>query len=97
VAYANFGAIVVSVYHQAWTPPDSMANAAAVVSFSVTIARDGTVISAHIVTPSGDASVDNAVQRMLDRVKYIHAFPDDLKESEHSYNIDFNATRTNIE
>jgi protein TonB len=96
VAYANYGTVVVSVYHHAWTPPDNMATAAAVVQFSVTIARDGSVISSRIVTSSGDASVDNAVQRMLDRVSYIGEFPDDSKDRQRTYNIDFNATRTSM-
>jgi TonB family protein len=94
VAYANYGAAVVSAYHQAWIAPDNMASATAVVRFSVTIARDGHVISSSIVTSSGDASVDNAVQRMLDRVSYIGEFPEDSKDQQRTYNIDFNATRT---
>ncbi len=94
VAYANYGAVVISVYHHAWTPPDNMASATAVVSFSVTIARDGTVIESHIVTPSGDASVDNAIRRMLNRVTFIHEFPEGSKDRERTYPIDFNATRT---
>jgi TonB family protein len=96
VAYANYGAAVVSVYHHAWTSPDNMITAVAVVRFSVTIARDGNVISSRIVTSSGDASVDKAVQRMLDRVSFIGEFPDDSKDKQRTYNIDFNATRTSI-
>ena len=94
VSYANYGAAVVSAYHQAWIAPDNMASTAAVVRFSVTIARNGSVISSRIVTSSGDASVDNAVQRMLDRVSFIGEFPDDSKDQQRTYNIDFNATRT---
>lgn len=96
-SYANYGAIVVSVYHQAWIPPDNMANATSIVRFTVTISRDGSVISAHIVEPSGDTSVDNAVQRMLDRVTFIHEFPSDSKDRERTYSIEFNATRTTIQ
>ena len=95
-AYANYGAAVVSVYHHAWMPPDNMASAEAVVRFSVTISRDGNVISSHIENSSGDASVDNAVQRMLDRVSFIGEFPDDSKDRQRTYNIDFNATRTSM-
>jgi protein TonB len=94
VSYANYGAAVVSAYHQAWIAPDNMASTTAVVRFSVTIARNGSVISSRIVTSSGDASVDNAVQRMLDRVSFIGEFPDDSKDQQRTYNIDFNATRT---
>jgi len=94
VAYANYGDVVVSVYHNAWTPPDGMDSASVTVQFKVTIASDGTVISARIITPSGDTSVDSAVQRMLDRVTVIAPFPEGATEKERSYTINFNATRT---
>jgi TonB family protein len=97
VAYANYGAVVVSVYHNAWTPPDGMASDNVTVKFTVNIASDGTVINARIVTPSGDASVDAAVQRMLDRVKFIAPFPEDTKDTERNYPINFNATRESLE
>lgn len=96
-AYANYGTIVVSVYHHAWVPPNDMAGDNAVVRFIVTIASDGTVISARILTPSGDANVDAAVQRMLDRVTYIAPFPEGATEKERTYPINFNATRTTTE
>jgi TonB family protein len=93
-AYANYGDVVVSVYHNAWIPPDDMAGDNVTVRIKVTIARDGTVISAHIVAPSGDASVDAAVQRMLNRVTFIAPFPEGSKDTERNYPINFNATRT---
>lgn len=94
---ANYGSVVISRYYHAWVAPENMANDSAVVTFSVTIARDGNVISSHITSPSGDANVDNAVRRMLDRVNFIDAFPDDTTDRERTYHIDFNATRTSIQ
>lgn len=94
VAAANYGAVVVSVYHHAWTPPDHMASDHVMIKFKVTVASDGTVISARIVRSSGDASVDAAVQRMLERVTFIAPFPEGIKESERNFPINFNATRT---
>jgi TonB family protein len=93
-AYANYGDVVVSVYHSAWISPDDMASDNAIVKISVTIASDGTVINARIITPSGDANVDAAVQRMLNRVTFIAPFPDGATEKERPYTINFNATRT---
>ncbi|MGD1087151.1 MAG: TonB family protein [Verrucomicrobiota bacterium] len=94
-AYANYGDVVLNVYHNAWMPPDGMASDNVTVQFKVTIARDGTVISARIVTPSGDANIDAAVQRMLDRVTFIAPFPESTTETERPYLIKFKATRTN--
>jgi len=95
VAYANYGNVVTSVYHQKWITiePSGMEKDNAVVIFKVTIASDGTVISARINTPSGDANVDAAVQRMLDNVTVIAPFPEGATEKERSYTINFNATR----
>ncbi|HEU6447346.1 MAG TPA: TonB family protein [Verrucomicrobiae bacterium] len=92
-AYANYGDVVISKYHFAWVPPDGMDNDKVTVQFKVTIAKDGTVVSAHIVTPSGDAKVNAAVQRMLERVQFIAPFPEGTKENERDYTINFNATR----
>jgi TonB family protein len=89
VAYANYATVVKSVYDHAWTLPDSVAKDEDI-TVSVTIANDGTVISSRIVTPSGDASADASVQRTLDRVKFVAAFPDGATEKERTYTIIFN-------
>ena len=96
VAYANYGNVVTSVYHQKWITldPSGMEKDNAVIIFKVTIASDGAVISARIITPSGDSNVDAAVQRMLDNVTVIAPFPEGATEKERSYTINFNATRT---
>jgi len=90
VAHANYDSAVKSIYDQAWTLPDSVANDDENVKVSVTIASDGTVISSHILTPSGDASVDNSVQRTLDRVTFIAPFPDGATDKSRTYTINFN-------
>ena len=97
VAYANYADVVVSVYKHAWLPPDGMINDNAMVKFSVQIARDGTVISASIIEPSGDASVDSAVRRLLERVTFIAPFPEGTTQKVRNYTINFNATRRTLE
>ncbi len=66
---------VKSVYWHAWIPPDDTSSDEAVVKATVTIASDGTVLSARITTGSGDASVDRSVQQTLEKVTYIAPFP----------------------
>jgi TonB family protein len=87
-ATANYGQIVSSVYHAAWVLPDH-ANSEAIPKVHVVIGRDGSVISARITEPSGDAAVDESVQRVLDRVRFVQAFPEGMNEESHSYNINF--------
>jgi TonB family protein len=90
VAYANYASAVKSVYDQAWELPDTIANEEENVIVRVTIANDGTVLSANIVTPSGDTKVDASVQRTLERVKFIAPFPEGATEKERTYTINFN-------
>jgi len=90
VAYANYASVVKSIYDQAWTLPDSIANDDENVKVTVTIARDGSVISSRIIEKAGDAPVDNSVQRTLDRVTYIAPFPDDATDRQRTYTINFN-------
>jgi TonB family protein len=90
VAYANYASVVKSIYDRAWTLPDSIANDDENVKVTVTIASDGTVLSARIIERAGDAPVDASVQRTLDRVTFIAAFPEGATEKERTYTINFN-------
>ncbi len=88
-AMVNYGQLVKSVYQNAWNPPDTADNDEASPRVKVVIANDGSVISAHIIEPSGDRALDASVQRTLDRVNFIHAFPPGVKETQRAYNIKF--------
>ncbi len=89
-AYANYADAVKSIYEQAWTLPADTASDDANTKASVTIASDGTVISARIIAPSGDANVDASIQRTLERVTFIAPFPKGAPEKERTYIINFN-------
>jgi TonB family protein len=87
---ANYAQVVKSIYEQAWTPPDDAENDDANARVSVTISSDGAVITARILTPSGDKGVDDTVQRTLDRVQFIAPFPSGSTDKERTYIINFN-------
>jgi TonB family protein len=89
-ASANYAQVVKSIYEQAWTPPDDADNDDANTRVGVTISSDGTVITARILTPSGDKGVDDTVQRTLDRVQFIAPFPSGSTDKERTYIINFN-------
>lgn len=89
-AYASYDSAVRSIYWHAWAPPEDTASDAAITKATVTIASDGTVLSARILKPSGDKSVDNSVQRTLDRVTFIAPFPEGAKDKQRTYTINFN-------
>jgi TonB family protein len=89
VAYANYATVVKSVYEQAWILPNNVSDNANT-KVSVTIANDGTVITARIITSSGDTGLDASVQRTLERVRFIAPFPEGATEKERTYIINFN-------
>lgn len=89
-AYASYAAWVKTVYENAWQAPEDSATDDAITKVSVTIGRDGTVLSSRIVRPSGDSPVDKSVQRTLDRVSFIAPFPEGAKDKQRTYIINFN-------
>jgi TonB family protein len=89
-AYANYAQIVKSIYERSWIPSDDTTSDEAITKVSVTIRRDGSVAAARIIKRCGDASVDQSVQRTLDRVKYIAPFPEGAKDQERTFTINFN-------
>jgi periplasmic protein TonB len=90
VSYASYASIIKSIYTREWQTPANAANDEANVKVSVTVSSDGTVISAHIIEPSGDSNVDDSVQQTLDRVTFIAPFPDGATEKEKTFIINFN-------
>jgi TonB family protein len=87
--YANWKQAVKTVYDAAWILPAGITADSATTSVTVTIARDGTVISARIVDRSGSPVVDQSVQATLDRVRYAAPLPDDAKEDQRTITIYF--------
>jgi TonB family protein len=92
VAYANYASAVKSVYDQAWAqvPLDHVANDNENVKVTVTIASDGTVISARIVDSSGDGALDDSVQKTIERVTFVAPFPGGSTDKKRTYTINFN-------
>jgi TonB family protein len=89
VPYANFLQAVKTVYENAWIVPDGVTDDSATTEASVTIARDGTVVSSKITRSSGNAEADRSVQRTLDRVRFAAPLPDDAKENQRPVDIKF--------
>ncbi len=90
VPYANFLQAVKTIYTDAWLVPVGVTDDSATATASITIARDGKVISATIIRFSGNNAVDQSVQATLDRVRYAAPLPDDASESQRTVTINFN-------
>lgn len=90
-SYAEYGQSVRKVYTDAWRVPDDMTDDEATIKVTVTIARDGKVLSARITKSSGSSAADRSIQQTLDRITHIGvAFPAGAKESERTFVLTFN-------
>jgi colicin import membrane protein len=86
---ANYRDLLFSKYYNAWNPPPGVDGFRDVL-VSITIARDGSVLSARIIKHSGNAAIDKSVQNALDSVTFIEPFPAGSKEPERPFKIIFN-------
>jgi TonB family protein len=89
VASSSYKDTLATIYYNAWVTPEGVANDEADAIVKIIVASDGTVVSSRIITPSGDAKVDDSVRRALNRVSSVRPLPDKSK-SEQEFTIDFN-------
>ena len=86
LAYAQ---VVKRVFTQAWNPSRSPTDGETVTRVSVVIAKDGTVISAKIVKPSGDDQMDKSVQMVLDKIRLVQPFESGARDERRTFIINF--------
>ncbi len=90
-AAVNWRDAVADSYTRAWEPPQN-ARDSAKTGVEITIARDGTVVNRRITRPSGDSALDQSVERVLQEVKSVPAFPEGAAEARRTLNITFDLT-----
>ena len=91
-AYAGYSLVIQSIYQKYWIKPSESSDATSIVKVTVTIDKNGNVISAQITKGSGNPAVDSSVRRTLDRVRKVPAFPEGSKDEQRIFDIDFNLT-----
>ena len=89
-AMANYAQVIFSKYHEAWKIPLGLEEERASVLVSVTIARDGQVISAHILEYSGNRALDRSIQTTIERVTFLEPFPEGSKDQQRTFKLRFN-------
>lgn len=90
VPYANFLDALRKRYSDAWYVPDGVTDDEATATASVTIARDGSVLSSRLIQSSGNALADQSVEMTLRRVTFAVPLPEGAKESQRTVTIKFN-------
>lgn len=86
----NYDNILASRYYNAWTAPGDVSDSAPPVLVTITVSRDGNVISARIIKHSGNSSLDNSIQNALNAVSWIEAFPEGSSDQQRTFKISFN-------
>jgi TonB family protein len=84
--YAGVQQTILSTYDRAWISPQGVNKSEAIVEVEVTVESDGSVSSAHITTPSGDAQVDRSVEKALRSVSSIPGWDGKKRTVEFSFN-----------
>ena len=89
-SYGNWLSAIKKIYTDAWIVPDGVTDDSATVTATVTIARNGDVLTTSIVRASGNPIVDHSVKATLDRVTTTRPLPEGAKEDQRTVTINFN-------
>ncbi|MFM8469691.1 MAG: cell envelope integrity protein TolA [Limisphaerales bacterium] len=89
-AFLDYGQMMVRIYEQAWLVPPNLSDTLAVVGVTVTVARNGRVLEWDLRRPSGNSAIDKSVRETLQKVFQFEPFPASFRESQRTFNIDFN-------
>jgi protein TonB len=90
-AFADYRQFVQAIYQDRWEqllPQDIVAEDTTSL-VSVTISRNGKVISSRILRRSNSSAVDRIVQRTLDRVTFVREFPATSTVEQREFTIEF--------
>jgi TonB family protein len=87
-AFINYADLIWTKYYQAWQRPEDH-EVRSPVKVEIVVNRDGRIVSANIVSPSGDASMDKSVRQVLDRVRNLPPFPEGAKDPQRKFTIQF--------
>jgi TonB family protein len=88
-ASARYGSVVYTYYYTAWSQPEGAARNSGWPEARIVVARDGSIITAELVSPSGEATLDKSVRRALDLVKKLPPFPASISEEQLTFRIQF--------
>jgi TonB family protein len=89
-AFADYRTVLFNAYYNAWTCPQDVDNDLLSVEVKIVVARNGSIISAEITKKSSDSSLNRSVQRALDNVRKLPAFPDGANDDQRSFKLRFN-------
>jgi TonB family protein len=87
--FAGYRDVVRSAYYRAWVAPENGGDKSALPEARIVVARDGAIISAELVSPSGEAPLDKSVLRALRAVAKLPPFPASARDEQRTFRIQF--------
>lgn len=87
--FAGYRDVVRSFYYRAWVAPENGGDKSALPEARIVVARDGSIISAELVSPSGEATLDKSVIRALRAVAKLPPFPASARDEQRTFRIQF--------
>ena len=94
-ASADYGDGLKTIYDASWVLNTDSYDDEAVAGVRVVVRRDGSIVSASLTRPSGNAAFDSSVKATLNKVKRVNAFPPEMKDAEREFTWKFvRRTRT---
>jgi TonB family protein len=87
--FAGYRDLVRSAYYRAWVAPENGSNKLALPEVQIQVARDGTIISAELIGPSGETALDKSVLRALRGVPKLPPFPAASHDEQKTFRIQF--------
>jgi protein TonB len=88
--FAGYREVIFTIYNRAWIRPDDVASRLASADVKIIVARDGTIISAELISRSGEPALDRSVRRALDAVPSLPPFPASARDEQRTFIIRFN-------
>lgn len=88
-AFAGYRDVIRSIYYRAWVAPENGGDKSAAPEARIVVARDGTILSAEIVSASGDSTLDKSVSRTLRIVTKLPPFPADARDEQRTFRLQF--------
>ena len=91
-AYANYGLLVKQMYTSAWQPSAGLNDQNLTAEVTITILKDGTVLSSRITRRSGESAMDKSVDAALRAVerRKLPPFPEGARDDQRVFTIEFN-------
>ncbi len=89
-AYAGYENIIGSIYYKNWNPPDGTSDSETDTEVEIVVARDGSIVSADIVSKSGRSAMDKSVATVLKKVHKLPPFPEGAQDAQRTFQIVFN-------